>query len=206
MIITNCARFTVCISEINNTQINNAKYIDIVKPIYNLIKYSDNYSKTSENLWQYYRDGPFLDNNGAIADFPPDNNNSASFKFKTKIADTAGNDGTKNVKIGVPLKYLSNFGRTLKMSLINCQINLILIWSARCFVIDALISGQEPTFTITDTKLYIPVVTLSTQDYKKLLKQLKSGFKATANSNKCHPKKIVEQQKRYLDFLINPSF
>ena len=63
------------------------------------------------------------------------------------------------------------------MSLINCEINLILNWSARCFIIDAPIAGHEPSFTITDAKLYVPVVTLSTQDNAKLLEQLKSGFK-----------------------------
>ena len=71
----------------------------------------------------------------------------------------------KNVKIRVPLKYLSNFLRTLKIPLINCEINVILTWPNGFFVIDNLtdnIAGQEPTFTITDTKLYVPVVTLST--------------------------------------------
>ena len=91
MIIKNCAPFTDCISEINNTQIDNAKGIDEVMPMYNLIK-------TSGSLWQYYRDETFLDDNGAIADFPAGNNNSALFKFKTKIADRTGNDGTKNFK------------------------------------------------------------------------------------------------------------
>ena len=117
IIIKNGAPFTNCISEINNTQIDNAKDIGIVMPMYNLIEYSDNYSKISENLWQYYRDEPFSNNNGAVADFPADNNNRALFKFKTKIAGRTGNDGTKNLKIRVPLKYLSNFLRTLEMSL-----------------------------------------------------------------------------------------
>ena len=80
-------------------------------------------------------------------------------------------------KIRVPLKYLSNLCRTLEMSLINCEINLILTWSNRCFKIDNPIASQEVTFTITETKLYIPVVTLSTQDNAKLLEQLKSRFK-----------------------------
>ena len=70
------------------------------------------------------------------------------------------------------------------MLLINCEINLILTWSARCFIIDNPIAGQEPTFTITDTKLYVPVVTLSTQENAKLLEQLKSGFTRTINWNK----------------------
>ena len=112
-IIINCGPFTHCISKMINTQINNAKDIDIVMPTYNLIEYSDNYSKTSGSLWQCYRDEPFLDDNGAIADFPADDNNSASFEFKTKIAGRTGNDGTKDVKIRVPLKYLKNFWRTL---------------------------------------------------------------------------------------------
>ena len=156
IIIKNCAPFTNCISEINNTQIDNAKNIDTVMPMHNLIEYSDNYSETFGSLWHYYRDEPQLNAVGAIvgADFPADNNNSASFKFKIKIADRIGNNGTKNVKTRVPLKYLSNFWRTLKMSLINCEINLILTWAARCFIIRNPIAGQEPTFTITDTKLY----------------------------------------------------
>ena len=182
------------ISEINNKQIDNAKDIDIVMPMYNLIEYSDHYSKTSGSLWHYYRDEPFLNANVAIADFPADNNNSASFKFKTKISDGIGDDDTKNVKIKVPLKYLSNFRRTLEMLLINCEINLILTWFNRCFLIDNPIVGQEPTFTTTDTELYVPVVTLSPQDNAKLLEQLKSGFKRTVNWNKYEPNVTVEQQ------------
>ena len=120
VVFKNCAPFTNCISEINNTQIDNAKYIDVVLPIYNLIEYSNNYSKTSESLWEYYRDGPALTDAGALDNFPGD---SVSFKYKQKIT---GGDGTKNVEIMVPLKYLSNFWRTLEMSLINCEMNLIL--------------------------------------------------------------------------------
>ena len=148
--------------------------------MYNLIEYSDNYSKTSGSLWNYYRDEPFLNADGTIGDFPTDNNNNASFKFKTKIAEEENAD-TMNVKIRVPLKYLSNFWRTVEILLINCEINLILTWSKRCFIIDNPIAGQEPTFRITDAKLYVPVVTLSTQDNAKLLEQLKSGFQRVIN-------------------------
>ena len=80
------------------------------------------------------------------------------FKFKTKIAGKIENDDTKEVKIS--LKYLSNFWRTLEMSLINCEINLILTWSMNCFIVDKSLNNQASTFTITDTKLYVPVVTL----------------------------------------------
>ena len=92
------------------------------------------------------------------------------------------------------------------MPLINREINLILIWLDRCFVIDNLVDNQKPTFTITDVKLYVPIVTWSTQDNEKLLEQLKSCFKRTTNWNKYEPKVTVQQQNQYLDFLINPSF
>ena len=94
-------------------------------------------------------------------------------KIKAKTAGRTGNDGTKNVEIRVPLRYFSNFQIILEMLLINCVINLILTWSARCFIIDDPIAVQEPTFTISDTKLYLHVVTLSTQDTAELLQQLK---------------------------------
>ena len=123
-----CAPFTNCINEINNTQVDNAKDIDIVIPTYNLIEYSDNYSKTSESLWQYCKDILAIDNNNAIVNFT-ENNLTDSFNFKVKMADQTGDDGTKNVEIMVPLKYLSNFWRTREMPLINCEINIILTWS-----------------------------------------------------------------------------
>ena len=109
----NCAPFINCISEINNTQIHNAKDIDIAMPVYNLIEYSDYYSKTSGSLWQYYRDEP--------NDNLPD---SESFKSKIKIrGKTPAAGKEKDLEIMVPLKYLSNFWRTLEMSLINCEVN-----------------------------------------------------------------------------------
>ena len=76
----------------------------------------------------------------------------------------------------VPLKYLSNFWRTLEMSLINCEIKLILDWSANCVIISTNNASQVPTFIITETNLYVPVVTLSTEDNSKFLPQLKNGF------------------------------
>ena len=110
VIFKNCTPFTNCISEINNTQVDNAKDIDTVMPVYNLIEYSDNYVKTSGSLWQYYRDEP----NNNLAD-------SESFKFKVKITGkTPAADNEKVVEIMVPLKYLSNFWRTLELPLINC--------------------------------------------------------------------------------------
>ena len=90
------------------------------------------------------------------------------------------------------------------MLLIFCESNLILNWSGRCFIIDAPIANQEPTFTIT--KIYVLVVTLSTQDNAKLLQRLTSGFRRKINWNKYHPKVAVEQQNQHLEFLISPSF
>ena len=119
-------------------------------PIYNLIEYSDNYSKTSGSLWQHYEDDP--NDNTA---------NSESFKSKVKITGkTPSNGNTKDVEIIVPLKYLSNFLRALEMLLINCEVNLILTWSKDCVI---TISTGEGKLAITETKLYVPVVTLSTK-------------------------------------------
>ena len=168
----NCAPFTICISEINNTQIDNAKDIDIVMPMHNVIEYNDNYSKTSGSLWQCFKDAPAVNNNNAIVDFT-DNNLTDSFNFKVKMTDwkhfQTGNDGA--------IKYLSNFWRTLEMPLINCEVNLILAWSANGVIVSTDDANQNATCSITSTKLYVPVVTLSTQDNAKLLQQLKSGFK-----------------------------
>ena len=97
-----------CISEINNTQVHNAKDIDIVMPMYNLIEYSDNYSKTSGSLWQYCKDIPAVNNNNAIINFT-NNNLTDSFNFKVKMTGQTGDNGTKDVEIMVPLKYFSNF-------------------------------------------------------------------------------------------------
>ena len=140
-------------------------------PMYNLIEYSDNYAKKSGSLWKYFRDE--LDDNSA---------DSESLKSKIKITGkTPNNDNEKDVEIIVPLKYLSNFWRTLEMPLINCEVNLIFTWSSTCFITNSTVAG---TFATTDTRLYVRVVNLSTQQNTKLLQQLKSGFKRVINWNK----------------------
>ena len=164
MIFESCAPFSNCITKINNTQGENAEYIDIVLPMYNLIECSDAYSNTIGSLWQYYRDEPALDDNGNITDFHTNNNNSGSFKFKQQIAEKAANRGPKNVEIIVPLKYLSDFWRTLEMPLINCEICLQQSWPRKCFIVAGTAANQRPEFKVTDAKLYVPVVTLPTQD------------------------------------------
>ena len=195
VVFKNCAPFINCISEINNTQIDNGKDIDIVMPMYNLIEYSDNYAKTTGSLWQYFRDEPVDDD---------DIEDSKSFKFKTKITGkTPNDDNEKDVEIMVLLKYLSNFWRTLEMPLINCEVNLILTWSTTCVITE---SNGVGTFAITDTKLYVPVVTLSTQENTKFLQQLKSGFKRVINWNKYLSKPKLLAQNPNLNHLVEPSF
>ena len=105
----------------------------------------------------------------------------------------------------VPLKYLSNFWRTLEMTLINFEINHNLTWSANCVVSNVAVN-QATAFAITDSKRHVPVVTLLTQDNAKLLQQLKSGFKRTINWHKYRSKVTIQAPNPYLDFLIDPSF
>ena len=128
------------------------------------------------------------------------------FKTKEEIANKTGNNCTNNVEIMVPSKYLGNFWRTLKISLINCEITLDLNCSQNYFIV-ANNANQATTFSITDTKLFVPAVTLSTQSNAKLFEQFKSAaFKRTINWNKCQSKISTERQNQYLDYLIDPSF
>ena len=106
----------------------------------------------------------------------------------------------------VPLKYLNNFGRTLEMPLINCKVNLILTRSADCVIIYTDVLNQIPIFTITETNLYVPVVTLSTEDNSKLLIQLKLRFKRTINWNKYLSKPELLALNPNLNYLFKQSF
>ena len=205
VIFKNCAPFTNCISEINNMQIDNAKDIDIVIPMYNLIEYSDNYAKTTGSLWQFCKDIPALNANDEIVIFA-EGNLTDSFNFKARITGRTENNGTKDIEIMVPLKYLSNFWRTLEMPLINCEVNLILTWSSTCVLIATNTPNQNATFAITDTKLYVPVVTLSTQENTKFLQQLISGFKRVINWNKYLSKPELLAQNPNLNHLVELSF
>ena len=133
VVFENCAPFTKCVTHVNVEHVNNADNLDIVLSMYNLIEYSDNYSDTSGSLWQFKRDEQNI-NNGNI---PVDVNstNSISSKYKSSFFETLEDDDNgifKNVKIAVPLKYLSNFWRSLEMPLINCKIHLELNWAKNC--------------------------------------------------------------------------
>ena len=205
VIFINCAPFTICISEINDTPVDNAKDLDIVIPMYNLIEYSDNYSKTSGSVWQNCKDILAVDNNNAIVKFT-DNNLTDSFNFKVKMTGQTVNDGTKNVEIMVQIKYLSNFWRTLEMFLINCEVNIILTWSENCIIVSTNVSNQNATFAITDTNLYVTAVTLSTQDDAKVLQQLKSGFTRVINWKEYLSESELLAQNPSLNHLVEPSF
>ena len=196
VIFKNSPPFTNCISEINNTQIDNAKDIDIVMSMYNLIEYSDNYAKSTGRLWQYCKDIPARNDNDEIIIFDV-NNVTDSFNFKVKFTGRTGNNGTKYVEIMVPLKYLSNFWRTLQMPLINCEVNLVLTWSSNCVLIALGVPNQAAT---------VPLVTLSTQENTKLIQQLKSDFKRVINWNKYLSKPELLAQNPNLNHLVEPSF
>ena len=159
-----------------------------------------------QKVYGNIRDEPALDNNSNITDFPANNNNSASFKLKQQIKRQTGNNDRKDVEIIVQLKYLSNFCRTLEMPLINCEISLQLKWSKDFILVVGTAANQEPEFRITDTKLYVPVVTLSTQGNTKVLKRLESGFKRTINWNEYLRNSSNQAGNRYLDFLTDASF
>ena len=137
--------------------------------MYNLIEYSDNYSDTSGRLWQFKRDEQNM-NNGNPANVTTAD--SSSFKYKSSFFKqrTADDNGVfKDVKTAVPLKYLSNFWRSLEMPLINCKIHLELYWSKDC-VMSNVVKATE--FKITNTKLYVPIVIFPSKDNTKLVKLL----------------------------------
>ena len=173
-------------------------------PMYNLIEYSDNYSDTSGSLWQFKRDEVPANN----ADLTI--NNSQSFKYKAallgKTADAVNNTNSsvKEAKIVVPLKYLSNFWRSLEMSLINCKVFLELNWIEDCISSSA---GNSAKFEITDAKLQVPIVTSSTKGSANLTKQSNEGFKRSVycNSYETILVKVIEQEKNIYE-LINASF
>ena len=127
--------------------IENVEDLDIIMPMYNLLEYSKNYSKTSGSLWNYFRDEanilppvnpPTLNSNGNPI------TNSASFTYKNSFIrktpnnDSENNNVIENVEIVVSLKHLSNFWRTLDMPLINCEVFLTLTWSKNCILTDII--------------------------------------------------------------------
>ena len=177
----NCTPFEKCRTEIIETFVDDADFINITMPMYNLIEYSDNYSDTSRSLRNFKRDEIEGDVDLTVeANHIP--NNLSSFKYKANLIGNTGDNGIKNgVKIAIPLKYLSNFRRSLEMPLINCKIERLLKWYENCILSSA---GNAATFTITDAKLYVRIVILKTKDNTKLSKLLSKGFKRSIYWNK----------------------
>ena len=185
-VFKNNAPFISCILKINSVLIDNAEDLDFVMPMYNLIEYKKNYRKTTGSLWNYYRDEP---DNDEIRD-------SKSFKYRTSITGNTHNDSDTitGAEIVITLKHMSDFRKSFKIPLINCEVSLTLIWSKNRVLVHSTVvltaQGNNPAIInpkdskFQRTKLYVPVVTLSKENDKKLLEQLKSGLKGTVKWKK----------------------
>ena len=196
-------------------------------PMYNLLEYSKKYRKTIGSLYNYYRD--------ELSDDADDNNfnnikvvNWNAFKYKNKIAGNtcnvnatadgydANKEGPQTIELAIPLKYLGNFWRALNMPLISCEVSLELKWNKNCVItsLERRQVGARPrnnaptgaTLAINDSKLYIPVLTLSKDDDIKLLTNLKSGFKREIIWNKYRLQMSTEAINNNLNILIDPTF
>ena len=225
--LKNNAPFVSCITRINGELIEDADDLDIVMSMYNLLEYSKNYRKTIGSLYNYYRD--------ELSDDTDDNNfdnikvvNSNTFKYKNKITGNTYNvdagaqgydvnkNGTLEVELATPLKYLVNFWRALNIPLISCEVSLELKWDKTCVITSLeqrdIGEGNRDnaptgaTLSITDCKLYIPAVTLSKDDETKLLTNLKSGFKREIIWNKYRSQMTTEAINNNLNILIDPAF
>ena len=198
--------------------------------MYNVLEYSKNYRKTIGSLYNYYRD--------ELSDDADDNNfdnikvvNSNTFKYKNKIIGNTYNvnagadgydvnkNGTQEVELAIPLKYLGNFWRALNIPLISCEESLELKWNKNCVITSleetqvdagpAVIRDNSPTgatLAINDCKLCIPVVTLSKDDESKLLTNIKSGFKREIIWNNYRSQMTTEAINNNLNILIDPTF
>ena len=197
MAFKNCEPFKDCRTDINDTFVDYADFINISMLMYNLIEYSENYSDSSGSLWGFKRDD--VVNNANVTN----DDNAPSFKSKANLfANTEANGTKKGVKIALPLNYLSDFWRSLEMSLINCKVERMdLEWIENCVLTTTAVgananasSADSINFKIIDAKLYLPVVTLSVEDNVKLVKQLNEGFKRPVywNKYKITDNKVVE--------------
>ena len=188
LILKNNAPLHSRITRINGELIEDADDLDIAMSTYNLLlEYSKNYRKATGSLYNYYRD--------ELSDDADDNNfdnikviNSNTFKYKNKITGNTYNvdggaqgygvnkNGTQEVELAIPLKYLGNFWRALNIPLISCEVSLELKWDKNCIIEQRDIGGGNrdnaptgATLAINDCKLYVPAVTLSKDDEIKLL-------------------------------------
>ena len=177
-------------------------------PMCNLIEYSDNCQDSSATLYQYKRDEP--PEADAVADLTANNSDSLKYKIKllgnvTEVTGDAAGVRRLNVKVVVPLKYLSNFFRSLGMPLINCKIKLNLTWKKEWVLSTGV---GEAVFIINDTKLYVTVVTLSKEDNKDFIEQQNKEFQRSIYWNEYKTKEINEDADvnvfKYIN--LDPSF
>ena len=213
-------------NKINGELIEDAEDLNIVMSMYNLLEYRKNYRKTIGSLYNYYRD--------ELSDNANNNDNTVNsdpFRYKNKITGNtynvaagatdynANKNGTQNIELAVPLKYLGNFWRTLNMPLISCEVSLELKWNKNCVItslerreVDAglpVVRDNAPTgatVNINDCKLYVSAVTLSKNDEIKLLTNLKSGLKRKIKWNKYISQMSAEAIDNNLNILIDPTF
>ena len=230
LILKSNAPFVLCITRINGELIEDADDLDIVMSMYNLLEYSKNYRKSIGLLCNYYRDE--LSDDADDNNFDNINVvNSNTFKYKNKVTGNTYNvnagvqgydvdkNGMQEVELTIPLKYLGNFWRALNIPLISCEVSLELKWNKNCVItslertqVDAgppVVRDNAPTgatLSITDCKLYVPVVTLSKDDEIKLLTNLKSGFKREIIWNKYRSQMTAEAINNNLNILIDPTF
>ena len=190
---------------------------DVVMPMYNLLEYSKNYKKTIGSLWNH-RDQPS----------DPLSTNSESFKYKNNITGNTYNvdlaiigdggnpipnpnydvikAGKNETEVVIPLNYFSNFWRSLDIPLINCEVEIILTWTKNCVLADMTVANNPPSgleFQITDTKLYVSVVTLSKENDIKLSEKLRSGFKRTIKWNKYRSQMSVQNNNNNINYLLS---
>ena len=185
VVFKTCVPFEKFRTEINETFIDEADFINITMSMYNLIEYSVNYSSTSGSLWHFGRDE--IINNADVTN----DDNAPSFKHKASLIGNTENNGTRNgVKIAAPLKYLSNFWISLGMLLINCKVELSLKWYKTCL----LTAATTAIFEIIDAKLCVPIVTLTVEDNSKLSKLLSEGFKRSIYWNEY---KVTPNSRNY---------
>ena len=199
----NWAPFRTCDVSINDEHDKKAEDLGIVMPIYNLLEYSDNYQDSTGSLYQFKRDEP-SDDNANVA------NNTTNLVYKSKLISGTDDNNDNNVKLVAPLKYVSNFFRSLELPLVNCKIDLELTWHKDCMISSAYAAAnQVVSFMLTDTKLYVPIITLSTKDNTNLTKQLNEGFKRTIYWNQLCPnyfQKLHTKKLALLDLLLMQLF
>ena len=202
--LKNCAPFTICNLEINDEHVDTAENLDITMPMYNLIEYSDNYQDSSATLYQYKRGEP--PEGDPIPNLAVDN--SSSFKYKVNLLGNPVLDGAiakRNVKVVVLLKYLSSFFRSLEMPLISCKIKLNLTWKRECVLST---DAGDAVFIINDTKIYVPVVTLSKEDNKDFIEQKNKGFQVSIYWKEYKTKGLTENANAndFKYITLDPSF